>query len=69
MVGLMLYRRPVIDFIVEAGVIGIGWVLYRRSLPVERRSREPVFTLLGVLLVIQVGADVFLSFAKGLRKC
>src|SRR5215208_6901548 len=33
MIGLMLYRRPVIDFILEAGVIGIGWVLYRRSLP------------------------------------
>jgi hypothetical protein len=25
--------------------------------------------LLGVLLVIQIGADIFLSFARGLRKC
>ncbi len=69
MIGLTLYRRPVIDFIVEATVIAVGWTLYRSSLPPERRSAEPVFTMLGVLLLIQAGADVILSFAQGLRKC
>ena len=69
MIGLMLYRRPIIDFIFEAVVILAGWMLYRRSLSPERRSGEPVFTLLGTLLVIQAGADVVLSFTTGLRKC
>jgi membrane-bound metal-dependent hydrolase YbcI (DUF457 family) len=69
MIGLMLYRKPVIDFVIEAAVIVVGWNLYRRSLPVDRRSAEPAFTMLGALLVIQAGADVFLTFAKGLRKC
>ena len=69
MVGLMLYRRPLIDFILEAAAITVGWVLYRASVTPERRSSEPIFTMLGALLVIQAGADVFLSFAKGLRKC
>jgi len=68
-IGLMLYRKPVIDFVIESAVIVAGWSLYRRSLPVDRRSTGPVFTMLGTLLVIQAGADVFLTFAKGLRKC
>ena len=69
MIGLQLYKRPAIDFVIEAGVILCGWWLYRRSLPQERRSAEPVFTLLGALIVIQIGADIFISFAKGIRKC
>ena len=69
MIGLQLYKRPVIDFVIEAAVILGGWWIYRRSLPQERRSTEPVFTLLGALIVIQIGADIFISFAKGLRKC
>jgi len=69
MIGLQLYQKPLLDFIVEAAVILGGWLVYRRSLPPDRRSSEPVYTLLGALLLIQVGADIFLSFAKGLRKC
>jgi hypothetical protein len=69
MIGLQLYKRPVIDFVIESLVIFAGWFLYRRSLPENRRSTEPMFTLLGSLVVIQIGADIFLSFAKGLRKC
>lgn len=69
MIGLMLYRRPVVDFVLEAAVIVFGWLLYRRSLEPERRTSEPVYTLLAALLVIQAGADVFLSFVTGLRKC
>ena len=69
MIGLQFYRRPVIDFVIEAGVILGGWWIYRRSLPESRRTTEPVFTLLGALIVIQIGADIFLSLAKGIRKC
>lgn len=69
MIGLMLYQRPAIDFLLESSVIVIGWLLYRRSLPPERRSTEPAFTLLGALLLIQAGADVILSLTQGLKKC
>ena len=69
MIGLQLYKRPLIDFVIEAAVILGGWWIYRRSLPESRRSAEPVFTLLGALIVIQIGADIFISFAKGIRKC
>ena len=69
MIGLMLYRRPLLDFIFEAVVIIVGWILYRASLSPERRTSEPVFTMLGALLLIQAGADVVLSFTTGLRKC
>ena len=68
-IGLELYRRPVIDFLVESVVILGGWLLYRRSLPLDRRSSRQAFEMIGVLIVIQAGADVFMAFAKGLRKC
>ena len=69
MIGLMLYRKPLIDFVLEAAVILGGWFLYRRSLEPERRAAEPVYTLLAALILIQAGADIVLSFAQGLRKC
>lgn len=69
MIGLMLYRRPLIDFLIETAVILGGWLLYRRSLNPERRSAEPVYTLLATLVVVQACADVVLSFAEGFRKC
>lgn len=68
-IGLELYRRPVIDFLVESVVILGGWLLYRRSLPLDRRSSRQAFEMVAVLIVIQAGADVFMAFAKGLRKC
>lgn len=69
MIGLQLYQHPMIDFAIEATVLVAGWLLYRRSLPADRRSSAPALTVLGVLLAIQAGADIFLSFAKGLKKC
>ena len=68
-IGLELYHRPVIDFVLEALVVFVGWTVYRRSLGPEKRSREPVFTLLFVLIVIQIGGDIVLTTAKGLKKC
>ena len=69
MIGLQLYSRPAIDFIIEAVVLALGWLLYRRSLPEDRRSSRRAFEVLAVLIVIQAGADIFMYFAKGLRKC
>jgi len=68
-VGLGLYHHPLIDFAIEAMVLTAGWLIYRQSLPEDRRSSAPVFTLLGALLAIQAAADIFFSFATGLRKC
>ena len=68
-VGLGLYRHPVIDFAIEAMVLIAGWLIYRRSLPEDRRTSPPVLTLLGALLAIQAAADIFFSLAPGLRKC
>jgi hypothetical protein len=68
-IGLELYHRPVIDFLVESAVILGGWLLYRRSLPLDRRYSRQAFEMIAVLIVIQAGADVFMAFAKGLRKC
>jgi hypothetical protein len=69
MIGLMLYRRPVLDFIIESAVILGGWFLYRRSLDPERRAAEPVYTLLATLVIVQAGADVVLSLTEPFRKC
>lgn len=69
MIGLELYRRPALDFVVESMVILGGWLIYRKSLPRGKRSSEPMLTLLGTMIAIQLGADIFLSFARGLRKC
>jgi hypothetical protein len=69
MIGLELYKRPLMDFFLEAFVLLGGWLLYRRTLPAEKRSAEPAYTLLFVLVAIQVGADIFLTMAKGLKKC
>jgi len=68
-IGLELYRRPVVDFVLESLVVFAGWTIYRRSLRVDERKKEPVFTLLFVLIVIQIGADIILTTAKGLKKC
>ena len=69
MIGLHLYRRPLLDFCLEILVLIAGWQIYRRSLPPDSRSSPPVFDLLGALIVIQIVADIFLSVAVGIRKC
>jgi membrane-bound metal-dependent hydrolase YbcI (DUF457 family) len=69
MIGLQLYRRPAIDFVVEAFVIVIGWLVYRRSLPVEKRDRSPVTVLLVSLLLLQLAASVSFSLFPGIKKC
>jgi hypothetical protein len=69
MIGLELYRRPLIDFVIESTVVVCGWLVYRQSLPLQQRSSRPVFTLLGALVLIQGAADVVFSLTTGLRKC
>ncbi len=68
-VGLQLYKHPALDFILEASVIVIGWVIYRRSLPVDRRKSNPVNLLLFCLLLLQLAASVSFSLFPGVKKC
>jgi hypothetical protein len=69
MIGLQLYRHPVIDFLLEAVVILVGWMIYRASFPRERQSSRYLVSMLGVLLALQLLADIVFSISPGLKKC
>ncbi|MEP6509638.1 MAG: hypothetical protein ABJC63_15535 [Gemmatimonadales bacterium] len=69
MIGLRLYRHPEIDFVVEAIVIVAGWLIYRASFPPAKRSSRDMVSIVGVLLAIQLLADIVFSMTPGLGKC
>jgi membrane-bound metal-dependent hydrolase YbcI (DUF457 family) len=69
MIGLRLYERPILDFIVEGFVIVIGAVVYGRTLPPRKRPWIDVAIMLGALLVIQLGIDVAHLMFKSIPKC
>jgi hypothetical protein len=69
LIGLQLYRRPGWDFVAEAVVILIGWLIYRASFPKVRQSSREVWSMLGALLALQALADIVFSISPGLRKC
>ena len=68
MIGLRLYDHPIADFILEAVVIVIGVVLYRRTLP-PRRPWIDVAIMLGALLALQLGIDIVHLMLKSITKC
>jgi membrane-bound metal-dependent hydrolase YbcI (DUF457 family) len=68
-IGLELYRQPAIDFVLEAVVIAVGWVIYRRSLAESRRKSSPVVLMLIALLLLQLAASVSFAMFPGIRKC
>src|SRR6266550_8329313 len=68
-IGLQLYHRPLIDFIVESVVIFAGWMIYRRSLPAERQRSNPVMLILTVALVLQAAASLSFALFPGVSKC
>jgi hypothetical protein len=61
-IGLQLYEHPPVDFVIEAMVIVAGWVLWKRSLPEDRRDPPAAWILLASLLIVQVAADVAFAF-------
>lgn len=67
MIGLQLYDRPVVDFVLEGVLIGAGAVLYGRTLP--RRRRLDVAITGGALLALQLGIDIAHLVMKSLPKC
>lgn len=68
-IGLQLYHRPALDFVVEAAVIIIGWIVYRRSLPDGRRNSPYSITLLVCLLLLQLAASISFWLYPGTSKC
>jgi len=68
-IGLQLYHQPAIDFIVESVVIFAGWMIYRLSLPAERRQSNAVMLMLIVTLVLQGAASLSFALFPGVRKC
>jgi hypothetical protein len=69
MIGLRLYDHPVADFIAEGIVIVIGALLYARTLPPRKRPWIDAWTMLGALLLIQLGVDIAWIVLKTLPKC
>lgn len=69
LIGLQLYQRPMIDFIVEAIVIVAGWSIYRRSLEPDRRKSGPAVLLLTSLLFLQLAASASFALFPGVKKC
>ena len=53
-IGLSLYDRPVADAFVETVVVMIGWLIYRRSLEPQARSRWLTWLLLVALVGVQL---------------
>lgn len=69
LIGLQLYNKPLIDFVLEAVVIVIGWLSYRKTFPPQLRSSRRVAFVLAALLIIQLAADILFITTPGLRKC
>jgi membrane-bound metal-dependent hydrolase YbcI (DUF457 family) len=69
MIGLRLYDHPIADFILEGMLIVIGVVLYARTLPARRRAWIDVTTMLGALIVLQLGVDIAHLMLKSIIKC
>ena len=68
-IGLELYQRPAIDLAIEAIVILIGWLVYRRSVSEDRRRSAPVTLMVITLLLLQLAASVSFALFPGIRKC
>jgi hypothetical protein len=69
LIGLQFYHYPFLDFIAETVVIVIGWIIYRRSFPRERRNSNPIVLLLILTLALQLAASVGFVLFPGIRKC
>ena len=69
MIGLRFYDHPIADFIAEAAVIVTGALLYARTLPPRKRAWIDVWSMLGALLLLQLGVDVARMLMKTLPKC
>lgn len=51
--GLHWYRRPMLDFGVEAAIVVSGWLFYGRSLPTGKRFSPASLAIVVMLLALQ----------------
>ena len=68
-VGLQLYHRPALDFVLEVAVIIAGWMIYQRSLADDRRGSPLSKWLLTCLLLLQFAASLSFWLYPGVSKC
>jgi hypothetical protein len=68
-IGLQLYQQPAIDFLIEAIVVLLGWLVYRRSVSDDRRRSTPVALMPIALVLLQLAASVSFALFPGMRKC
>ena len=69
MIGLALYSKPVIDFLIEAAVIVFGWLLYRSTLPRTLPRWNDSHVMLGLLILMQLTVDVARLLLPAINKC
>ena len=53
-IGLHLYRYDAVDFVLETGIVVVGWGLYRTSLTLRQRSSWPVWAILVAVVAFQL---------------
>ena len=68
-IGLQLYSHPLGDLVVETAVLVIGWLVYRRSLPLESRSSRLNWALLLLLGAAQLLGVLQLKVLPSITKC
>lgn len=54
-VGLLLYAHPIADVVLEAIVIWLCWLVYKRSLPAAARRRPIALLIPAGLIAMQIG--------------
>lgn len=64
-VGMYLYSRPFVDFILESATIIVGWLLYRRTLPASVRNHGWTYATLLMLCALQVLAGAAFALSLG----
>ena len=69
MIGLDLYDVPAADLVLEAAVVAVGWILYRRTLAPEARRSRRAWALLGLLVGIQLLGVLSFTLFPALPKC
>jgi membrane-bound metal-dependent hydrolase YbcI (DUF457 family) len=68
-IGLQIYRYPALDLVTETSVIVAGWMFYRRTLPASNGKWNGSHLMLGILLLMQLGADAGRLLLPSVNKC
>jgi ribosomal protein S27E len=64
LVGLDLYKIPVLDFLLESVVVAIGCAIYARAFPPRAESRRVIVILGAALVALQGAVDVALGVMR-----